>query len=141
MKIPIIDPTKLPARAQERLALEDAQIIDEGDDGETIDPKMTSEDFYRYPDGRFWRQRKRPPKEGEYIPLNQVAKKVGMSRQVLQREISNRLADKERELKLSSPKEIGKLRQFVYRRKTRKQIEIWISRTFLRELFPAVNWN
>lgn len=143
MKVPFIDPSKLPPKAQQKLALSEAEVFDP-DDNRPGDTSVSAEEFYRWPDGKFWKQRKRLPKNGAFIILNTAAKAVGYSGGVFKRHIDNKIASLEKELKAAGTPEaeITKMRaRWVDMRKKRKKTVTRYSKVLLVQLYPGVNWD
>ena len=105
---------------------------------------MSGEEFYRWPDGKFWRQRKRLPRNGAFIILNTAAKAVGYSGNVFKRHIDNKIANLEKELKAGGTPEteIKKMRaKWVDARKKRKKTVTRYSKVLLVQLYPGIDWN
>jgi hypothetical protein len=121
MIVPFIDIDALPPKQREKLLLSETEI----DNYEDAEPgaKISAEDFYSWPKGKFWKQRRRLPAQGGWIPANGAAKLVGWSRGLLVRHVQNNVSD-------MTP-EYG-----VIVRKRRRRKTVWFSRTLLTRLFP-----
>lgn len=121
MIVPWIDIDALPPKAREKLLLSEMEVWD-GD--ETIgDTSISAEEFYGWPNGKFYKQRKRLPKNGGYASANAAAKLVGWSRGLLVRHIQNNVP--------AMTPEHG-----VIVRKRRRRKTVWVSKALLKRLFP-----
>jgi len=121
MKIPFIDIDALPPKQREKLLLSETEVDNYN---EAVPGKPTSaEDFYSWPNGKFWKQRKRRANGGGYISAKMAAKVVGWSRGLLVRHIQNNVP--------AWTKEHG-----VIERKRRRRRTVWFSKVLLKRLFP-----
>lgn len=120
MIIPFIDIDALPPKQREKLLLSETEI----DNYEAAIPgeAISAESFYG-PKGKFWKQRKRSPKQGGYTSANTAAKLVGWSRGLLVRHVQNNV-----------PEMIPEHGVIVRKRRRRKTV--WVSKTLLKRLFP-----
>ena len=121
MIIPFIDIDALPPKQREKLLLNEAES-DNYEDAKT-GAKTSAEDFYNWPNGKFWKQRRRLPKNGGYTSANAAAKLVGWSRGLFVRHVQNNVP--------AMTEEYG-----VIVRKRRRRKTVWVSKTLLKRLFP-----
>jgi hypothetical protein len=121
MIIPFIDIEALPPKQREKLLLSETEI----DNYEDAVPgaKISAVDFYSWPKGKFWKQRRRRPTQGGWISANAAAKLVGWSRGLLVRHVQNNVAE-------VTP-EYG-----VIERKRRRRKTVWFSKALMTRLFP-----
>jgi len=120
--IPFIDIDALPPKEREKLLLSETEIDGPYEDAEG-DTKVSAVDFYSWPNGKFWKQRRRKPTQGGYIPANAAAKLVGWSRGLLVRHVRNNVTEMK--------PEYG-----VIERKRRRRTTVWFSKALLTRLFP-----
>lgn len=124
MIVPWIDIDALPPKQREKLLLSEMEIWEADDDEvRNADTTVTAEDFYGWPNGKFWKQRKRLPKQGGYIPANAAAKLVGWSRGLFVRHVQNNVPEMTPE-------------HGVIVRKRRRRRTVWVSKALLTRLFP-----
>jgi hypothetical protein len=121
MIVPWIDIDALPPKAREKLLLSEMELSDNDD---TVgDTSITAVEFYSWPNGTFWKQRRRLPKNGGYISANAAAKLVGWSRGLLVRHVQNNVPEMTPE-------------HGVIVRKRRRRKTVWFSKVLLTRLFP-----
>jgi hypothetical protein len=124
MIIPFIDIDALPPKQREKLLLSETEINFEDADYEAVPGEpISAVDFYSWPKGKFWKQRRRLPKNGGYISANAAAKLVGWSRGLLVRHVQNNVPEMTPE-------------HGVIVRKRRRRKTVWFSKVLLTRLFP-----
>jgi hypothetical protein len=124
MIVPFIDIDALPPKQREKLLLSEAEIDTCYEDTEPGDTTISAVDFYSWPNGKFWKQRRRKPTQGGWISANAAAKLVGWSRDLLVRHVTRHVDEMTPE-------------HGVIVRKRRKRKTVWFSKALLTRLFPG----